>query len=71
MKPGEVSEPFREESSFTIFQGVDRRVQPFEAVQKSIEVELQQVKFREWFAAFKARLAVTVDNADYFRSLKK
>ncbi|MBI3679651.1 MAG: peptidyl-prolyl cis-trans isomerase [Acidobacteria bacterium] len=71
LKPGEVSEPFREESSFTIFQGVERKVQPFEEVQKGVEVELQQVKFREWFAAFKARLAVSVANADFFRSLKK
>ena len=61
LKPGEVSDPFREEGSFTVFQVVERQVQPFEAVQEGILLELQNARFREWFTGLQNRLDIQVE----------
>lgn len=64
LKPGQTSDPLYQPSGFYIFQLVEKRVQPFEAVQDQVYLEARQQKFLDWFNTYKKRAEVTIDKPE-------
>jgi len=66
LKPGDISDPIRENSGFYIIQLVEKSQQPVEQLIEPITEEIRQNHVNEWFAQMTARFQPSIQNQEFF-----
>lgn len=71
LKPGEVSDPVRNENGYYVFRCESSSVLPYEKVREEIYNELQQAGFTEWVKKTRSESTFEIGNEEFFRELAK
>lgn len=65
-KPGDITDPIKQGTSFYIIKVEERSTEPFAAVQQQIISELKQQQSQQWISDLQKRYQVTVQDQQFF-----
>jgi len=69
LKPGEISEPFRQPTAFYIFRVEDKGTQPVDEVREAIIHTLRNEHFNQWMKEVTAGYQAVIKDSDSLKSL--
>ena len=66
LKQGEVSDPVRTKSGFYLYRLEELKIQPYDDVKDNIFIQIQAIKFREWYQGLMKNLDVKIAKPEFF-----
>jgi peptidyl-prolyl cis-trans isomerase C len=66
LKQGEVSDPVRTTSGFYLYRMEDLTVQPYDQVKDNIFIQIQAIKFKDWYQGVMKSVDVKITKPEFF-----